>query len=295
MDKGATAKYVPFWVTVGAALIGFHAMFGRAVDIFFNAKEEDMTFGALVPLFSIYLLWEDREAIKKSLGEASISGFLATIPCLALAFIGARGLQIRLEQLGFIGLAIALPWAFFGWRTAKRCVFPAAYLLFTIPLATYLDVVTIHLRLLASSTALAVLNGFGISAAQQGTAIFATGSVPFSIDVAEPCSGLRSLFALMALTAAYARLYQPTWTRRALLFACSVPLAVIGNVVRIFSICLVSAAAGQEFGTGFYHDYSGYIVFIVAIILMLAISELIDRLFDRRKPSRRNVAKEAGK
>ncbi len=291
MVKGDTGKYIPFWVTVCAALIGFHAMFGRAIDIFFNAKEEDMTFGALVPLFSIYLLWEDRKAIAESLGKPSIAGFIATLPCLALAFIGARGLQLRLEQLGFIGLCIALPWAFFGWRTAKRCAFPAAYLLFTIPLATFLDVVTIHLRLLASSTALGVLNGFGISAVQQGTAIYATGSVPFSIDVAEPCSGLRSLFALMALTAAYARLYQPTWTRRAILFAFSVPLAVIGNVVRIVSICLVSAAFGHEFGTGFYHDYSGYIVFIVAILLMLAVSEIIDRLFDRRRQRAAKVGK----
>ena len=173
---------------------------------------------------------------------------------------------------------MTIPWTFFGARVAKKCIFPAAYLLFTIPVSSFLDFFTIHLRLLASSTALGVLKGFGIDVVQKGTAIISQGAHPFQIDVAEPCSGLRSFFALTALTAAYAWFSQPTWLRRALLFACAAPIAVLGNVVRVLTICLVAAYANPNFALGFYHDYSGYVVFIVAIIAMVAVGELISKI-----------------
>lgn len=265
-----------FLATVGCLLYGFCGMFARC-KVVFSDDLEDMSFGWLVPIFSLYVLWTQRKELKASIGRPSLAGLLAAIPCLLVAILGTRGLQIRLEQVGFIGLCMTVPWAFFGGRFAVRCIFPACYLAFTIPLATFLDFVTIHLRLLASGTALTVLNGCGVDVVQQGTAIFSHGAHPFSIDVAEPCSGLRSLFALMALTAAYAWYNQPTWTRRAALFACSIPLAVLGNVVRILSICLFAAFADPEFATGFYHDYSGYVVFIVAISCMVGCGELLTR------------------
>ncbi len=279
--KRITLRLCLFVAAIAAMLFGFRGMFFRVADAF-TIPQEDMSFGWFVPLFSLYVLWTERRRLKDAVGSPSVFGVLASIPFAALAILGTRGVQMRFEQIAFIGLCVTLPWAFFGRAVARLCVFPAAYLAFTIPLATFLDVVTIHLRLLASGTALAVINGFGVEAVRQGTAIVAGGAHPFSIDVAEPCSGLRSLFALMALTAAYAWFHQPTFWRRAALFACSIPLAVLGNVVRILTICLVAAGADPAFATGFYHDYSGFVVFFVAIVCMLGCGELISRFCDRR-------------
>ena len=264
----------------GCALWGFSAMFGRVCGAF-GDRLEDLSHGWLIAPFSLYVLWSDRENLKRDAGAPSWWGLLACLPCLVVALFGTRGLQLRFEQVGFMGLCVAVPWAFFGGRFARRFVFPAAFLAFTIPLASFLDVVTIHLRLLASGTAFAILRGFDVQVVQQGTMIMAQGAHPFSIDVAEPCSGLRSLFALMALTAAYAWYTQPTWRRRLALFACAVPLAVSGNVMRILSICLCAAWCDTEFATGFYHDYSGYVVFLVAIALMVACGEALSRIADR--------------
>ena len=272
-------RSILFLATVAFMLYGFGGMFMRLRNVF-SDPIEDMSFGWLVPVFSLYVLWTSRRELKESAGKPSILGLLACLLCIAVALIGTRGLQLRLEQAGFVGLCIALPWAFFGWRTAKLCVFPAIYLLFTVPLATFLDVVTIHLRLLASGTAFAVLKGFGVEVAQHGTAIIAQGAHSFNIDVAEPCSGLRSLFALMALTAAYSWYTQPTWLRRIALFACAIPLAVLGNVVRILTICMCAAWGSADFAMGFYHDYSGYVIFIVAIAMMVACGEFIGHFAD---------------
>ncbi len=278
-----------FWAviaTLAAMFYGFSGMYGRAMSAF-RAPEEDMDFAWFVPLFSLYILWSQRDKLLDALtskeSRPSWTGLLLCLPCIALALLGARGLQLRFEQLGFIGLLIFLPWAFYGRRAASVMLFPALYLCFTIPVSALVEMFTLHLRLLASGTALAVLNGIGIDAVREGTAIMSQGAHPFNIDVAEPCSGLRSLMALMALTAAYAWFNQPTWTRRILLFATSVPLAILGNITRILTICIVAVCANSDFALGFYHDYSGYIVFIVAIALMVAVGELITRLCDWMK------------
>ena len=278
-----------------AALWGFSGMFRRAYVIYAFAEEEDMSFGWFVPLFSLYVLWTQRSAVAAAVrgGRFSWGGFVACVPFLCLSLLGTRGVQLRLEQLGFIGLCVTIPWTFFGWRCARLFLFPAGYLLFCIPMATFLDFVTIHLRYLASNTSLWVLNGFGFDAVREGTAVISRGSHSFAVDVAEPCSGLRSLFALMALTAGYAYFNQPTWTRRAILFACSVPLAVTGNVARIVSICVLASCTDPQFAVGFYHDYSGYIVFIVAIALMVVVGEIIDRLFATPRRSEKEQGPEA--
>ena len=279
----AVAVILSVAVTVLCALYGFGGMFDRAYIIFVHAQEEDMSFGWFVPVFSLYVLWTKRTELSAALRDSCFSwlGLLLSIPFLCLSLLGTRGVQLRLEQLGFIGLCFTVPWTFFGWRMAKLFLFPAAYLLFCIPLATFLDFVTIQLRYLAGATSLAVLNGIGLEAVREGTAVISRGAHPFAVDIAEPCSGLRSLFALMALTAGYAYFNQPTWFRRGLLFACSIPLAIAGNVARIVSICVIASCTDPQFATGFYHDYSGYIVFIVAIGLMVVAGELLDRVFNR--------------
>lgn len=260
-----------------AMVWGFSVLLFDHVPMTFNDPKEDMSFGWGVPIFSLYVLYVERKALMESLGEPSWVGLLATLPFLAFGFLGVRGIQVRFEMLSFIGLLVTVPWAFFGAKTARRVLFPAAFLLFCIPLATYLDVVTVHLRLLSTSMASGILTGLGAGFERIGTSIRSTTRPDFMIDIAAPCSGLRSIFALTALTAGYAYFNQPTWLRRAILFAFAIPLAVLGNVVRILSICLIGSYISPSFATGTHHDYSGFVVFLVAIALMVGIGALITK------------------
>lgn len=265
-----------FAVSLLAMLWGYQLMLMRHVPNVFNEPLEDMSYGWYIPLFSLYVLWQERRKIVESLGKPSVIGLLFVLPSLLVGFLGIRGLQVRFEILGFIGLLFGLTWTFFGRRTVGSAIFPIGFLLFCMPLHSYLDLVTIHLRLLAVSIAAGTLQGCGVEIVRQGTMLVSpTGA--FAIDIAEPCSGLRSLFAMMALTAGYAYFTQPTWFRRGLLFALSIPIAILGNVSRIFSIVIVAATCSADFATGFYHDYSGYIVFLVAILLMVATGGLITK------------------
>jgi len=280
-------RNIAFAAVMIAAVWGFHLLLFRHAPDVFRAEHEDMSFGWYVPLFSLYVVWTERWRIKESVGSPSLAGLLFAVPFFFLSFLGARGAQVRLEIVGFAGFLVAAVWAFYGRRTASRIVFPAAFLLFCMPLATFLDIITVHLRIFASSAACGILYAFGADVVRQGTMIAAADG-SFAIDVAEPCSGLRSIFALAALTAGYAYFSQPTWTRRAVLFAAAVPIAVIGNIVRILSICAVATYASSGFATGFYHDYSGYVVFAAAIALMIMTGEAVSAL------ARKHAAKAAG-
>ena len=257
-------------------LVGYHLLLMTHAPDIFNDHLEDMSFGWYVPVFSLYVVWSERRKVLESVGEPSLWGTLLIVPFAFAGFLGARGTQVRLEIVGFVGVLIGLVWAMFGTRTMRQILFPALFLLFCLPLHTYLDLVTIHLRLLAVSIAQGVLQGCGVDIVREGTMLVSpTGA--FSIDVAEPCSGMRSLFAMMALTAGYAYFTQPTWVRRALLFALAIPIAVAGNVARILSIVAIAAGCSTDFATGFYHDYSGYVVFLVAVFLMVATGGLITK------------------
>ena len=269
-----------FAASLLAMLVGYHLLLLDHAPMIFGDELEDMSYGWYVPIFSLYVVWNERRRIADSVGEPSWLGFLLIVPFAFAGFLGARGTQVRLEIVGFVGLLLGLVWTMFGARTMRQVLFPALFLLFCLPFHTYLDIVTIHLRLLAVSVAYGFLQGCGVDIVREGTMLFSpTGA--FSIDVAEPCSGMRSLFAMMALTAGYAYFTQPTWLRRGLLFALSIPLAVIGNVSRILSIVLVAATCSSDFATGFYHDDSGYVVFLVAVFLMVATGGLITKGAER--------------
>ena len=268
------------WIgfALAVALLAFlflpAALFSAAM---FSDPHEDLSHGWLVPLVSGYIIWQARARLRRATSAPSALGVVALAGCLILLWLGSRGEQARLMQFGMIGCVIALPFACWGGGVARLLVFPAAYLCFIIP-TSFLDLLTFRLRLLATGVSCAVLNGVGIVVQQVGTAMVSTSGAGFQLDVADPCSGMRSVFALAALTAAYAYFTQPTALRRWLLFASAVPLAVIGNIVRIVSIGLVARLLGQERAIGFYHDYSGYVVFVVAVLLMMQVGVWIGKL-----------------
>ena len=269
-----------FAASVLSMLWGYHLLLARHLPSVFNDAMEDMSYGWYVPVFSLYVVWSERRKIAESVGNPSIWGLLLVVPFAFVGFLGARGTQVRLEIVGFVGMLIGIVWAVFGARTMRQILFPALFLLFCLPLHTYLDLVTIHLRLLAVSIAHGVLRGCGVEIVREGTMLLSpTGA--FSIDVADPCSGMRSLFAMMALTAGYSYFTQPTWIRRGLLFVLAIPIAVAGNVVRVISIVAVAALCSSDFATGFYHDYSGYVVFLVAVFLMVVTGGLITKGAER--------------
>ncbi len=238
----------------------------------------DYSHGWLIPIGALFLIWLRRNEIRAAPWKTSYAGLAMMVFALLLHWLGAKSQQTRVSLLGLVVLTWALPFYFCGWRVAKLLLFPCSFLIFCIPL-NFLEDMTSPLRIVASVCSTTMLNGLGCHVERAGTSIVSVGSDAIALDVADPCSGIRSLLALAALTSFYGSLTQKTLPKKWLLFVSALPLAVIGNVVRITSVGLISQAFGKKLAE-YAHDYNGYIVFAVALGLMLLIGNFLNMDFN---------------
>ncbi len=282
---------VALWgVIAGLLVVLFHCLgntvldvHSRSVFVWMVARWGDkISFGAdyshgwLIPLGSLYVIWRRRDAFAAAGRHSQPYGLILVVLALLAHIVGAKVQQPRISLMGLVLLLWAIPHTLYGWSFARHLVFPCSFLIFCIPL-NFLDTLTFPLRLFASMVSTWLLNGLGIGTVRSGCMIFSSAGGGFNFDVADPCSGLRSLLALCALIALYACLTQRTLIRKWVMFLLSVPIAMGGNIARVTSIALVAVCFGQERALLVYHDYSGYIVFVVDVLLMLAAGNLVRR------------------
>lgn len=269
-------------VAVLAVLAAFHyrVMIEYTLHLF-SKPVEDMKHGYLIPLVSAYLVWRKRDEWSKVKSDVSWQGLLVMVLFCVLAFFGSNGNQSRIEQCSLIGLIWAIPFALWGRGAAAFIAFPAAYLVFTIPISSFIDFCTVHLRLFSTTLSALVVNGLGLAVQQAGTTLASlTPGAEFHVDVAAGCSGIRSLFALLAFTAVWVHFFQRTLWRKALVVVSTVPVAILGNVIRLTLTCFAAKWFGKEFGLGTFHDYVGFPIFILEIFLV----QLINTAISRRLP-----------
>jgi exosortase len=207
------------------------------------------------------------------------------------------GNQADVTFAGLISILIVLAgtvWWLLGWEFLKELSFPIAFLIFAIPFPGLDMIVALPLRYLMSKISVLVLNLIGIPVILSGTGILSAPDASlqlaagqrFAVDVANPCSGIRSLFALMMVGALFAQFtLKETW-KKWTLFLCTLPLAVLGNLARILMLTIGTVAFGSEFALGknplehpsWFHMAAGYLVFIVALMGMMGIGSLLGRI-----------------
>ena len=272
-------------VLVGLTFLMFHVqgnttdirMFGRSAILWMveGYWHGDLSYSWLIPFGSLGIIWYRRKELLSAPRKVSGWGLSVVVAALLLHWLGAKAQQVRVSLFALIGLFWGVPFYLYGWQVAKRLIFPVAFLIFCIPL-NFLDSVTFPLRMLATKVSCHLLNGLGLAVKQSGSTIQSLVEGGFQLEVAAPCSGLRSILAMTVLTSVYANLTQKTLLKKWLLFMASIPLAIIGNIARIVTVALMAQAFGQEIAVGLYHDYSGFIFFPVSLGLMIVLGSLLN-------------------
>lgn len=243
----------------------------------------------LVPFAVAAMVYFKRKDLRLSDIRPAWTGLAFTILGLLVYLLGFRADNIYLGYASFQILTGGLLLWLCGWRWFQHLVFAWAFLVFLYPVPFLDNVVAFPLRMVMSQASVDVLNFIGIPAIKTGTAILSapehlaglkTGD-RFSVDVADPCSGIRSLFALMMVSALYGYFTQPGVWRKIVMFLCSAPLAVLGNLARIIMLTIGTIIMGPEAAIGtlddpsFFHMLAGYLVFIVALGGLLGIGKLL--------------------
>jgi exosortase len=255
---------------------------------------EDMGHGVLIVPAVLFLIYHDRKRLLSLTPRCGWGGLPILVFGLLLYWAGNQA------DVTFIGLASILVvlagtvWWLLGWEFLKALSFPIGFLIFAIPFPGLDMLVALPLRYIMSKASVLVLNLIGIPALLNGTGILSAPDAAlhlaagqrFAVDVANPCSGIRSLFALMMVSALFAKFTLNGLWRQWVLFLCAIPLAVIGNLVRIVMLTLGTVAFGSDFAIGknplsdpsWFHLAAGFLVFIVALLGMMGISSLLGRL-----------------
>ncbi len=230
----------------------------------------------VMPVVCLVAVWLARRRLAEAEVRPDWRGVLVVAASLAVHVAGYRSQLPRLSLGSTAGVLWGLAFAVWGAGVARALAFPACYLLLCF-MSSLLVEITMPLRLMASGLACALLQGVGIEAVQQGTVVHSSAGGGFSFNVADPCSGLRSLVTMTALAAPYAYFTLKSNGRRLFLFALSVPLAMLANALRIFTLGIVAEWIGMKLAMQLYHDLSGYIVFVLSILLLVAAGSLVDR------------------
>ena len=243
----------------------------------FWARGGEYAHGYAVPIVAAgVFVWKWRTALHKIPLSTSNLGLVVLITAVMLYYFGVKGQNPRLIAGSLVVMIFGLIFYLAGWQWAKHLWFPCVFLMFMIPLNFLEEQVAFPLRMLVANLSVKFLNFFGLGVVQDGTAIRSLYGRFTPLDVANPCSGIRSLVALMALTSLYGYVTMDCGWKKWVLFASSIPLAVLGNLARISTVALVAQGFGQDLAMKVYHDYSGYIVFSLAILCMLALGTALN-------------------
>jgi len=239
-------------------------------------QDPNYTHGFFVPMFSLFLLWERRAklaALRIKPAWPGLVMLLFALWTLILGTIKSEFFLYRLSVLLFIaGVVVFLA----GWKHLVAISFPLAFLVLMIPSSTLLEQITFPLQIIASKTATFLLMLAGVPAVREGNIILLPSA---QLEVAEACSGIRSLFSLLTLTIVYGYLAETKTGVRVLLALMAVPIAVLANALRIAFTGLVVEHWGVEHAEGTVHLLSGWLVFVASLALIFLLHRLIQVLW----------------
>ena len=265
-------------------------------------EDENYSHGLLIPFVIGYILWAERDRLAAVESRPRAGwGAAAVAAALAALWVGTAGAELFTQRTSLVLLLAGLVIYFWGWRMLRAVGVPLLLLALAIPIPTILfNKVAFPLQLFASRCAVAAMRLFDIPVLREGNVIelYPLGSMTTKrLEVVEACSGIRSLMTLVTLAVVFAYFTSPSdpdgrggrrlarfrKLRAVLIVSAAVPIAIITNAARVSGTGVLARFYGTEVADGFFHEFSGWVIYVAAFLLLFAFGWLLDR-FD---PSRR--------
>lgn len=286
MKESSTSLYrlpknslmVKFSVLVALWIVSFIPVFPRLVYTWLN--HADNSHGILVPLISLFFVWQKRGDLKAAKISSSNWGAFILSASMFLYLLGlASGTEIISRTMVVFSL-IGLLLFNLGKEVVKILFFPLLFLLFMIPVPIALQsAVAFPLQLFATKISFFFIQALSIPVYQEGNMLYFAHA---QLEVAEACSGIRSISAFTVLSVVFAYLLDKGWSRRIVLLASAIPLAMFTNIIRITGTGILAHFYGSRIAVGFLHEFSGIVVFVFGFILFLFEFILLNRVRTRK-------------
>lgn len=236
-------------------------------------SNENYSHGPLVPLVSLFLVWDRRERLRAAPLAPDPRGLALTASACVMHVLGVRADVFALQCWSLLPLLLGLAITFLGTRHARMLVFPVLYLGFMLVFPpVVMNRLSFQLKEIALHAATALAPWFGADLSVSGMSIFVGGG---ELRVEDPCSGLRSLLALIATGTLFAYLQPGGGWRRAAVLLATVPIAVGSNILRLLALIVAADARGVVWAAGAFHDVMGYVLYAIALLILVGIRSLL--------------------
>ncbi len=269
-----------FWIQavliVSAVALLYYPVLVRLAADWWNDPES--THGPVVPLFSLFVVWHTQKRWAEIQPRPCWFGLVVILGALSLLVVGVLGVEFFLARSSFLFMLAGLILFFLGWSYFRAFLFPWAFLFLMIPIpAIIFNHITFPLQLLASDFSARALQWMGIPVLQEGNIIQLART---TLEVAEACSGIRSLLTLETLAIIYGYFLETRISRRVIFAVAAVPIAVLANGLRVFGTGVLAHYLSPEAAQGFFHTFSGWLIFVIAMLLLFSVDNLL-KFYDR--------------
>jgi len=271
------------WVQAGVLALFLWYLYRDILPPLVRDWSEDPNFshGFLVPAFSAFLIWQGRKRLATIPVQPSWFGLAVIAGGLAMLIVGVLGVELFLSRSSLVVLLAGLVLFFQGWKMLRALLFPWGFLLLAIPIPAILfNQITIPLQFLASQLGSSVMELLGVPVLRQGNIIQLTSMV---LEVAEACSGIRSLMSLAAVALIYGYFLESRFLPRFLLAVSAVPIAVVANGLRVAGTGILGYYWNPAAAEGFFHTFSGWIVFVISLLMLFSLQALMHVSWKRGK------------
>jgi exosortase len=244
------------------------------------ASDDNYSHGFLIVPIGLYCVWERRDLLRQIERHPHIGGLALVVLSLMVYAMGVLAAELFLTRVSMIGVIAGA--ILFVWGTAhvRALAFPLALLLLMIPLPTILfNQVALPLQLIASRVGETAIRVAGIPVLREGNILELPG---MTLAVAEACSGIRSLMSLVTLAVLLAYFTGQGTFARITVVASAIPIAIAANAARVAGTGLTAHWAGRRAAEGFFHGFSGWLLFVTAFIALVAVQALATRRITQR-------------
>lgn len=271
-------------VAVGLVLGAMLALYWSVINGLVTAwsTDDNYSHGFFIVPLALYFAWERRAAILASPHRPTLFGLVLVGGSLFLLVAGLLGAELFLSRVSIVFALAGVILFMFGWPTTRVLLFPLAFMFLMIPLpAIIFNKIAFPLQLLASHVGEYAVTAMDIPILREGNVLILANA---KLEVAEACSGIRSLVSLFTLGIVFGYFVDPRpWVRGFIAFS-AIPVAILANGLRVAS----AGWAAHHYGTagveGLFHEFSGWVVFVVAFLMMLGLQRLLQRMVPPQMP-----------
>ena len=269
-------------VFAGALVAILVALYARVFSVWFEDLWSDPNYSHvyIVPIISGLVIWQRRRVLAALPIRGSWAGLPLLLAGLGALIVGDIGAETFLMRSSLIVVIAGLILLHLGPGMLRTLSFPLGFCLFLVPMpAVFFYAMTARLQNIAAETGAWGLDLLGVPVLLDGNVIHLS---RVTLGVTEACSGIRSLITLVALGVAWAHLMLPRFWMQIVLVVSVLPITIVANAGRIVMTGLVGRWFGVEYAEGFFHFFSGWLVFVLAILCLLAVHGVLRAVSPRQ-------------